>query len=159
MKDYLQKMFDQNRVTFGSLSPDKIMALTIYAEARGEPREGKIAVGSVILERVDHRAWDGTNITDVCLWPYQFSCFLQGDPNLSMLKSIALNWHNEIINNPVLNECWNIAVDLILGKLPRDIKIAEAHACQYLTTAAKANTEWWKSMQFVEKVGAQEFYA
>ncbi|MBL8473934.1 MAG: cell wall hydrolase [Rhodocyclaceae bacterium] len=36
------------------------LALTIHAEARGEPREGKIAVASVVLNRVDH------NDSDVC---------------------------------------------------------------------------------------------
>lgn len=45
--------------TFGHLVDSQIMGLTIYGEARGELTAGKIAVGSIILERVDHRDWDG----------------------------------------------------------------------------------------------------
>ena len=65
VKDYLKRIYDANLRDFGFLSDDKLLCLTIYAEARGEPREGKIAVGSVILERVDHRNWDGKNIKEV----------------------------------------------------------------------------------------------
>ncbi|MBL8481434.1 MAG: cell wall hydrolase [Rhodocyclaceae bacterium] len=36
------------------------LALTVHAEARGEPREGKIAVASVVMNRVEH------NSSDVC---------------------------------------------------------------------------------------------
>jgi spore germination cell wall hydrolase CwlJ-like protein len=55
--------------TFGHLSDKQLMALTIYGEARGEAKEGKVAVGSVILERVEHRRWDGETIPEVCLMP------------------------------------------------------------------------------------------
>lgn len=74
------------------LSAAQIMALTIYGEARGESTEGKIAVGSVILERVDHRLWDGRTIQEVCLRKWQFSCFLENDRNFGRLLNIAENW-------------------------------------------------------------------
>ena len=60
--------------------------LTIYGEARGELNVGRIAVGSVILERIDLQGWMGKTIQQVCLMPYQFSCYLPDDPNFHWLK-------------------------------------------------------------------------
>jgi hypothetical protein len=73
---------------FGKLDDKQIMGLTIYGEARGEIDEGKIAVGTVILERVDKQGWMGKTIQEVCLKPYQFSCYLPSDPNFPKLKAI-----------------------------------------------------------------------
>lgn len=55
MKESHKKIYNQNIKDFGKLSPSEILALTLYGEARGESREGKIGVGTVILERVQHR--------------------------------------------------------------------------------------------------------
>jgi len=159
MKAALKKLYDANIDDFGHLAPDQIMALTIYGEARGEKRAGRIAVGSVILERVEHRAWDGDNIIDVCLWPYQFSIYLPGDPNRAALKRMAADWDRFHFASVPLQECFGIARGLIDGTVPRDPDLAAAHCCQYLTTAAKANVKWWKKMNFVKKIGAHEFYA
>jgi spore germination cell wall hydrolase CwlJ-like protein len=62
----LKKLLDQR---FGHLSDDRLLALTIYGEARKKSREGKIAIASVVLERVEHRNWDGQTIKEVCLMP------------------------------------------------------------------------------------------
>lgn len=159
MKAALKKLYDANIDDFGHLAPDQVMALTIYGEARGEHRAGRIAVGTVILERVDHRPWDGDNIIDVCLWPYQFSCFLPGDPNRDMLRRAAEHWATYYAQSRSMQECYDLARGLIDGAIPRDPDLAAAHCCQYLTTAAKANVKWWKKMNFVKKIGAHEFYA
>lgn len=143
--------------TFGHLGDAQIMALTIYGEARGESYEGKVAVGSVILERVDHRAWDGTNIQDVCLMPYQFSCFLPDDPNFAALKLIAEDWDTKIMRSVVLRVCYNIASLLITGALDRTKEIAETHATQYKTTSCRAS--WAKKMQKIATIGNHEYYA
>lgn len=56
----------------------------VYREARGEPYEGKIAVAEVVLNRVqDENRW-GDEINLVIDQPKQFSCFNEGDPNLSL---------------------------------------------------------------------------
>src|SRR3990170_4207690 len=98
--------------TFGHLDDKQLMALTIYGEARGESRAGKIAVGSVILERVDHRAWDGDTIKEVCLMPWQFSCFLPADPNFPALKLIAENFDVQRLRSRTLQLCYDIASGL-----------------------------------------------
>ena len=79
MKPELKKMYDASLAEFGYLDDDRLMGLCILAEAGGEIREGRIAVGTVILERVDHRAWDGQTIKEVILWPCQFSWTLPRD--------------------------------------------------------------------------------
>jgi N-acetylmuramoyl-L-alanine amidase len=148
--------------TFGHLSDYELMALTIYGEARGEKYEGKVAVGSVILERVDHRDWDGKNISEVCLMPYQFSCYLPDDPNFQALKLIADDWDNKFTQSPDLRECCNVVALLMSGSILKTAAIEENHACQYLTTAlrkSKACPAWAKKMKRVATIGNHEFYA
>jgi len=159
MKASLQKLYDKNIDDFGILSDDWIMGLTIYAESRGEPREGRIAVGTVILQRVEHRDWDGKNITDVCLWPYQFSCYLPSDPKRATLLIIARDKDYHYGKNAPLRQCVDIASGLINSTITEDSDLVSFHCCQYLTTAAKEDADWWKSMKFIKKIGGHEFYA
>ena len=147
---------------FGDLDNKQIMSLTLYAEARGESQDGKIAVGSVILERVDHRDWDGKTIQDVCLKPYQFSCYLPGDPNFEGLRMIAKDWDNKIKSSVSLAACYQVASSMIDGIIPRTKEISESHCCQYLTTAlrkSKLCPEWVKKMKLILTEGHHEFYA
>ncbi|MFA5158717.1 MAG: cell wall hydrolase [Patescibacteria group bacterium] len=142
--------------TFGHLTDPQLMALTIYGEARGESKDGKIAVGSVILERVDHRKWDGDTIQEVCLMPYQFSCYLPADPNYPALKLIAQDWENKLRNSPDLASCFWVAHGLIEGQIPREKEIAANHVTQYKVIGCRAN--WEKSMQKITVIGHHEFY-
>lgn len=142
---------------FGHLTDKQLLAITIYGEARGESREGQIAVGSVILERVDHRGWDGDTIKEVCLMPWQFSCFLPSDPNAGDLAVIARNFAARYEKSSVFRTCFAIADLLIDGKLARTPEIAAHHVCQYCTTAV--SPDWKKKMKLVAAVGRHEFYA
>lgn len=56
-----------------------VLWLTLWGEARGEPVEGLVAVGSVIRNRVQGPARFGGTYKDVCLAPRQFSCWNPGD--------------------------------------------------------------------------------
>jgi N-acetylmuramoyl-L-alanine amidase len=143
--------------TFGNLTDYQLMALTIYGEARGEKYEGKVAVGSVILERVDHRDWDGKNIHEVCLMPYQFSCFLPDDPNFQALKLIADDWDNKIKQSQSLRDCLNITGLLLTQSINRTPEIAKYHATQYKTI--KCEAAWSKKMKLVATIGNHTFYA
>ncbi len=142
---------------FLKLSEKQILALTIYGEARGESTEGKIAVGSVILERVDHRDWDGKTIHEVCLKPWQFSCFNERDPNMGKLLYIAGHWDSEMTLNSALNNCYCIAAGLIDGLILRTKEIAENHATQYCRAGTDAG--WKDKMKKVATVDHHEFYA
>jgi len=143
--------------TFGMLNGRQLMALTIYGEARGESKEGKIAVGSVILERVDHRKWDGQTIQEVCLMPYQFSCYLPNDPNFKALKLIAESWKEKYQNGLDLQQCYRVAADLLDGIIDRTPAIAMNHATQYKTISCQA--AWANKMKLIATIGAHEFYA
>jgi hypothetical protein len=142
---------------FGHLDDRQLLALTLYGEARGERTIGKIAVGSVILERVDHRDWDGRTVREVCLMPYQFSCFLPDDPNFPKLQKIAAAWDENFQESASLRDCYRIASELLDGATPRDAIIAKFHATQYKTLACEA--DWADKMKKVTTIGAHEFYA
>ncbi len=69
-----------------NLSESEILFLTIVGEARGEPIEGQVAVGNVILNRSTARK---QSILDICLAPKQFSCWNENDPNRAVLIELA----------------------------------------------------------------------
>jgi hypothetical protein len=150
LKDILQGIF-------GELTDTQIMGLTIYGEARGESRDGKIAVGSVILERVDKHDWEGKTIHEVCLMPYQFSCFLPTDPNFNALALIAGDWNTKAMRSMVMSECYNIAVGLIGGNIYRTKEIEDSHCCNYKTINCKA--AWADKMKLIVTIGNHQFYA
>jgi hypothetical protein len=159
MNDKAKALYDLNIDDFGDIEAGNLMGLTIYGEARGESRAGRIAVGTVILERAEHRGWDGKTIEEVCLWPYQFSCYLPSDPNRATLKRIADDWQYHVAMDRELFTCAALARGLMNHLIPPDPDIVAAHCCQYLTPAAKNAVDWWKSMKFVKRVGGHEFYA
>lgn len=142
---------------FGELTDRQLMGLTIYGEARGESRAGRVAIGSVILERVEHRNWDGNTIQEVCLKPYQFSCFLPNDPNYPKLRQIAENWFKSVMSDKALNDCYALASNLIDKMTPRNSMIKAHHVLQYKTKDCDAG--WAKSMKLITIIGNHQFYA
>jgi N-acetylmuramoyl-L-alanine amidase len=93
------------------LSNIEIIGLTIIGEARGEPIEGQVAVGSVIRNRYLSNAKKYKHYTDVCLEPMQFSCWNKNDQNRPCLEELA----NKIFLNldhrfdPYLQQCMYVA--------------------------------------------------
>ncbi len=91
----------------------KILAKTIYGEARGELNNfglaPLIAVGNVVLNRF--RKKFAKSIADVCLAPYQFSCWNRKDPNYEKLKNLDES-------SSIFKTCLDIAENLIEGKWP-----------------------------------------
>lgn len=67
----------------------EVLARTLWGEARGEPRAGIEAVACVVLNRVRRQSYWGRSIAEVCLKPYQFSCWNQDDPNRRHLLSLS----------------------------------------------------------------------
>lgn len=92
----------------------RIMALTIAGEARGESFDGKVAVGHVILNRLDRPGWWSRNrdeipddtIAAVCADPLQFSCWNRDDPNLRYLAFLPPD-------HPVYLECLTAALSAL----------------------------------------------
>lgn len=100
----------------------KIMAQTIFGEARGETRRGRMAVGCVIMNRAvkaaeytaskkrPHPLFGNGSLTSACLRKYQFSCWNENDPNLAKLHAVRLG-------DSVFNECVAVALDVIANRL------------------------------------------
>ena len=65
----------------------QIGARTIYGEARGEGPAGMDAVAHVLINRVKDGRW-GMTLFQVCLAPYQFSCWNVGDPNRMIMITL-----------------------------------------------------------------------
>ncbi|TDX49068.1 cell wall hydrolase [Orenia marismortui] len=64
--------------SFYSLSPTmRLMARTLDAEARGEPYEGQVAVGAVIMNRVRDSRFPNT-ISGVIYQPWAFTAVARG---------------------------------------------------------------------------------
>jgi N-acetylmuramoyl-L-alanine amidase len=123
-----------------------ILARTIYGEARGESDKGKIAVAWVVQNRAAAGGWWGDDIVEVCLKPYQFSCWNPRDPNRSKL---------EILNsrgNPLFQICLDIASYVLTGKTPDPTKGANHYHADYV----KPN--WAKSANFTVQIGRHLFY-
>jgi len=53
---------------------------TVFMEASGSGAPGMKAVCHVLWNRLHSGRW-GSNLTAVCLWPEQFSCWNTSDPN------------------------------------------------------------------------------
>lgn len=85
------------------------VARTMWAEARGEPLEGKIAVACVIINRFKKKTWNcGETLGETAKFCakgstyHQFSCWNENDPNRAkMLKLtyIELKEYLEILHN------------------------------------------------------------
>lgn len=65
-----------------SSSESYLLAKCIYAEARGEPYTGQVAVGAVILNRVRSSKFPNS-ISGVIYQPYAFTCVSDGQINLT----------------------------------------------------------------------------
>ena len=71
----------------------KVLAQTIWGEARGEGKEGMEAVASVIINRADYpskgQLWWGRTIEEVCKKRLQFECWNKGNPNRPLMESVT----------------------------------------------------------------------
>ena len=59
-----------------------LLAKLIHAEARGEPYQGQVAVGAVVLNRVKSSSFPNT-ISGVIYQKYAFTCVSDGQINLA----------------------------------------------------------------------------
>ena len=94
-----------------------VLARTIYGEARGEyhsPEGGLsalIAVGNVVINRVKAQSGYGKSIQEVCLKPFQFSCWNAGDPNRVLLM-------DEHISDSIFAMCRQVATKVAAEEWP-----------------------------------------
>jgi N-acetylmuramoyl-L-alanine amidase len=87
-------MTDQQLIDYLRTDGHLTLALTMTGEAVGDARDGssieeRIAVGCVVRNRLLTPKRFGASWSDVCLRPWQFSCWNASDPNRRRLLAIA----------------------------------------------------------------------
>lgn len=148
---------------FTTLPDDKLMGLCIEREAAGEPYEGRVAVGTVILERVDKHDWEGKTLQEVILKPWQFSWTMDqaGLAYYEEAVHMAQNFDDTLATYKALQECYDIARGMLDGAIPRDPDLHASHCCQYLNpkTAAVTMQKWLDhGMKVVKVIGHHTFF-
>lgn len=113
-----------------------ILARTIYGEARGLfcKRDGGLAslisVANVVINRLKANTWFGRTLSDVCLKPFQFSCWNRNDPNRSVIEKVTLD-------SPLFALCVDVATHVALGKWPDLTKGSDHYYANWLKPAPK----------------------
>ena len=127
-----------------------ILARTIYGEARGESITGMEAISSVIINRVNFskrkgRYWWGNTIKEVCLKPWQFSCWNDSDPNSKLIKSVDTD-------DKIFAICKRISQRAVAGL----IKDNTSNATHYHTKSI--NPKWSIGKAPCAEIGSHLFY-
>lgn len=117
--------------SFSSADID-LLAKVISAESRGEPYAGQVAVGAVILNRMEHPSFPNT-LSGVIYQPGAFSCLYDGG-----------------INAPVAESAYRAARDAINGQDPSGGAI-------YYYNPAKSTNEWIFSRPVITVIGQHRF--
>ena len=94
----------------------KVVAQTIYGEARGQGIFDRLLVGAVIRERTLRPGWWGKDWITVCKAPWQFSCWNENDVNRSRLETAYSQDYRVFLS------CLSIADYVIHHMTDRDIR-------------------------------------
>lgn len=109
-----------------------LLAKVISAEARGEPYTGQVAVGAVILNRVNHPSFPNT-ISGVVYEPGAFTCMVDGQ-----------------IDQPVADSAYRAARDALNGADPSGGAI-------YYFNPDTATSAWIWSRPLITTIGKHRF--
>ena len=109
-----------------------LLARIISAESRGEPYNGQVAVGAVILNRVAHPSFPNT-LSGVIYQPGAFSCLTDGG-----------------VNAAVSDSAYRAARDAVNGQDPTGGAI-------YYYNPAKATSKWIFSRPVLVVIGKHRF--
>lgn len=136
----------------------EVMARTLWGEARGEDRVGREMVAAVIMNRVNldlgndgKPDWWGEGVKGVCLKKWQFSCWLEADPNRVKLLTVTEA-------DPVFRECLEIADAAMAGALPDRTVGATHYANIRLLRKAGAVPKWATDANRTAEHGRHTFF-
>lgn len=76
-EDTVSVFSTDNQILYLTQSDINLLAKLVYAESRGEPFEGKVAVASVVLNRVIDSSFPNT-VSEVIFQKNAFSCVVNG---------------------------------------------------------------------------------
>ena len=115
-----------------SSSDRDLLARCVYAEARGEPYTGQVAVAAVVLNRVDSASFPNT-VSGVIYQPYAFTCVNDGQINYSPDST-----------------AYRAADDALKGWDP-------TNGCLYYYNPATATSKWIWSLKVEITIGRHSF--
>lgn len=118
----------------GSSGDLNLLARLISAEARGEPYEGQVAVGAVVLNRVEHASFPNS-ISGVIYQPDAFTCLYDGQ-----------------FDEPVAESAYRAARDAMNGWDP-------SYGAIYYFNPATATSKWIWSRPLIVTIGRHRFCA
>ena len=120
---------------YGDQSGDlNLLARLISAEARGEPYEGQVAVGAVVLNRVEHASFPNS-IAEVIYQPWAFTCINDGQ-----------------FDQPVAESAYRAAQDALNGWDP-------SYGAIYYFNPDTATSAWIWSRPTIVEIGKHRFCA
>lgn len=126
-----------------------VLAKTLYGEARGEGRAGMEAVAHVILNRAKRGGWWGSTVSQVCLHPWQFSCWNKNDPNSKVLEALRIDTDKE---PPAYLRAHAAAAAVMAGDVPDPTQgSTHYHADTILP-------QWAAGLEVAAHIGRHRFY-
>ncbi len=109
-----------------------LLARIISAEARGEPYSGQVAVGAVVLNRVEHPSFPDS-LSGVIYQPGAFTAITDGQ-----------------FNEPIADSAYNAARDALNGVDPSGGAI-------YYYNPDKTSNQWIRSRPIIKRIGKHLF--
>lgn len=129
------------------IHPTIILAINVWAEARGEPYKGKLGVAFATMNRVGDKRWP-KSVHDVVLQAWQFSWTNPSDPNRMRMDEIS--W-----DDPFFVEAHKAACAAFY-KLVADPTNGANH---YLNpNVVKSLPDWYHKGKLTATIGAHEFF-
>lgn len=140
-----------------ALTDKQALTLTLWGEARGEPLDGKIAVASVIRNRVKA----GQSYRAVCLAPFQFSCWNDGDDEnhrklMSLTRQLLMQEPARDTLQPTFLSCARVADQTIAGITADPTKGATHYVTIDLLNAHPP--KWLSAMKLTRVIGNHAFF-
>ncbi|MFA5385559.1 MAG: cell wall hydrolase [Eubacteriales bacterium] len=126
---------------------EMLIACTIAAESIGEGPPGREAVASVMFKRSQDCA---IPITQVCLQPAQFSCWIKGGEKFAVMEGRAKKWRKE---SP---ESWRHCVELA-RQLNEGRFVPMGGDWNHYYNPSKASPFWAKKLTGKVKIGNHVF--
>ena len=114
------------------------LAINDYHEARGEPIEGRIAIGHIVLNRcLKH----GVSVKDVILKPWQFS------------------WHNHN-SYPAITDMVALQKSLEIPDMVINERLSgkDLWRADHYFNPSIALPSWAEKMTFIKRIGNHDFY-
>ena len=129
----------------------KVLAQTIWGEARGEGKGGMEAVASVIINRADYppkgKLWWGHSVEEVCQKPYQFEVWNVGNPNRALMLAVTEN-----------DAQFRMALEIARKAVARQLPDRTNGATHYYAYLKIAPPSWANGRTPTATIGGHKFY-